>query len=141
MKRKKSPIKYTRKTNEFSFILKSSAHGIGVFATHPIRRGTHLRLFGPRKKESLVGVLRAKNKVPELHHEHCIPRTEGKLLCPNDFGHQHIGWYLNHSKTPNAVHKNFIWYAARDIKKGEEIIIDYNSLGEPEDAIEAYYKK
>ena len=48
--------------------------------------------------------------------------------------------YLNHSKTPNAYHKNYNYYALRDIKAGEEITIDYNTLEEPEEAKEDFYK-
>lgn len=33
-------------TDEFSFILKPTEHGVGVFATHAIKRGTHLRPLG-----------------------------------------------------------------------------------------------
>jgi SET domain-containing protein len=48
---------------------------------------------------------------------------------------------LNHSETPNAVHRDYEYYALVNIRAGEEITIDYNSLGEPEDAKEDYYKK
>ena len=34
------------KTSEFSFILKPSKYGVGVFAAHDIKKGTFLRLFG-----------------------------------------------------------------------------------------------
>ncbi len=51
-----------------------------------------------------------------------------------------IGWYVNHSNTPNAHHLNYKYYALRDIKAGEEIVIDYNTLEEAEEAKEDYYK-
>ena len=62
------------------------------------------------------------------------------MRCPKDFGCMEIGWYLNHSKTPNAYHRNYEYYALRDIKTGEEITVDYNTLEEPEEAKENYYK-
>lgn len=40
---------YLDKTDEFSFILKPSEYGIGVFATHNIKKDTYLRLFGKEK--------------------------------------------------------------------------------------------
>lgn len=43
-----------------------------------------------------------------------------------------IGWHLNHSKNPNAGHKNYDYYALKDIQKGEEIVIDYETLEETE---------
>ena len=33
-------------TNEFSFVLKGTQYGVGVFAVHDIQKGSHLRLFG-----------------------------------------------------------------------------------------------
>jgi SET domain-containing protein len=114
---------------EFSFILKCSKHGIGVFATHLIKKGAYLRLFGDIDKT----VVRKKKDIPEIFRKYCLDR--GKvLLCPNDFGCMEVGWYLNHSKKPNACFKvndedcNYEYYAIRDIKKGEEILIDYNTL-------------
>lgn len=127
-------------TNEFSFILKPSKHGIGVFATHDIKNGTFLRLFGDEKKLEDRAQKRNKKDIPELFQQYCMDRGDS-LICPKDFGHMAVGWHLNHSKTPNAVHCNFDWYAARDIRAGEEITIDYNSLEEPENAREDYYAK
>lgn len=124
-------------TSEFSFYLKPSTHGVGVFAVHDIVKGTHLRLFG--NLEAKASMLRPKDQVPEFFHQYCMDRGD-ELECPIDFGAMHLGWYLNHSKQSNATHDhNFEWYAARDIKAGEEILVDYNSLEEPDDARSDYY--
>ncbi|MBI2446812.1 MAG: SET domain-containing protein [Parcubacteria group bacterium] len=126
------------KTTEFSFMLKPSQHGIGIFAVHDIKAGTYLRLFGD-ETEFYRSVTRKKTDIPELFRQYCIDR--GDLLdCPKDFGCMEIGWYLNHSKMPSAFHRNYQYYALRDIKTGEEITIDYNTLEEPEEAKEDYYK-
>lgn len=127
------------KTTEFSFVLKPAEHGVGVFAVHDIKKGTYLRLFrdndSPRKS-----VLRKKEDVPELFRQFCLDRGE-TLLCPKDFGCMEIGWHLNHSKDPNADHDdNYNYHALRDIREGEEITIDYNSLEEPEESKEDYYR-
>ncbi len=125
------------KTTEFSFIIKPAEHGVGVFAVHDIKAGTYLRLFGDETVE--VSGLREKKSVPNFFQEYCIDRDE-MLRCPKDFGCMEIGWYLNHSKTPNAYHKNYDYYALKDIKAGEEITIDYNLLGESEEAKKDYMK-
>jgi SET domain-containing protein len=126
-------------TNEFSFILKPSKFGIGVFAMHDIKNGDYLRLFGDEKKfEHRIRILDKKN-VPEFFQSYCMDRND-KIICPLDFGSMPVGWYLNHSKNPNAAHKNYHFYAIRDIKEGEEILADYNSLEEPEKAKDDYYK-
>jgi hypothetical protein len=126
-------------TNEFSFILKPSSHGIGVFATHDIAIGAYLRLFGDEKiYENRIRELKI-SEVPEIFKDYCMNR-EDKLICPEDFGCMPVGWYLNHSKNSNAEHKNYNWYASKNIKAGEEIFIDYNTLDEPEENKENYYQ-
>lgn len=126
-------------TNEFSFVLKPSTHGVGVFATHDISKDAHLRLFGDGEKIDLRSQRRNKNSVPEPFRDYCMDRGE-TLVCPEDFGRMQLGWYLNHSSNPNAYRdKDFKWYALKHIKAGEEILIDYNSLEEPDEAKEPYY--
>lgn len=131
-------------TNEFSFRLKPSEHGVGVFSLHPIKKGTYLRLFGDKNKdqalESRTRMLPLE-RVPEELRDYCIQRPQG-LICPPDFGTMPVGWYLNHSDIPNAYRdENYRWYSLRDIEKDEEILIDYNALDEPESSKEEYYSK
>ncbi|HZZ99121.1 MAG TPA: SET domain-containing protein [Candidatus Paceibacterota bacterium] len=113
------------KTTEFSFVLKPSEHGIGVFAVHDIKEGTYLRLFGNDDKGGDRS--RDKKDVPESFRVYCIDKGD-KLITPADFGAMPVGWFMNHSKNPNALNNNYHYYAAHDIKAGEEITIDYNSL-------------
>lgn len=128
------------KTTEFSFILKPSEYGVGVFATEDIKKDTHLRLFGDEETIDFRSLVRNKEDVPELFQGYCMDRDE-KLICPMDFGQMHVGWYLNHSNSPNTYpDSDYKWYASRDIKAGEEITIDYNTLNEPEDGKEDYYR-
>lgn len=129
------------KTNEFSFILKPSnidGAGLGVFTTHDIEKDTELRVLGENPEADYS--LRNRDEVPEQFRTFCVCEGE-KLLCPKDFGHMTIGWYMNHSsKNFNAFQKDQKFYTARDIKAGEEILIDYNSFNEPEKYKEEYYK-
>lgn len=134
-----------KNTNEYSFILQPSEYGVGVFATHDIAAGSHLRLFGDEESfNNRVRELPA-DEVPKEMQEYCIDRG-GTLVCPPDFGIMPIGWYLNHSNIPNATIGNpddpkseYQWYALRDIYANEEIVIDYNSLDEPEESKDGYY--
>ena len=127
------------KTTEFSFVLKPAKHGIGVFAVHNIKAGTYLRVFGDETEKTGVAVLRNKKDVPKFFRQYCVAR-KNTLFCPKDFGCMEIGWHLNHSKNPNAHHRDYKYYTLYDIKAGEEITIDYNTLEEPEEAKEDYYK-
>jgi|GEM_PF-514747 len=129
-------------TTEFSFVLKPSTipgAGVGVFAVHVIRKDTHLRLFGDKStgEERIRSI--QKSAVPKLFHEYCKDMGE-EMICPQDFGHMSLGWYMNHSSAPNAHHIQYDWYASRDIQAGEEILIDYNTLREPEEVKDEYYK-
>lgn len=127
------------KTTEFSFVLKPSKHGIGVFSVHDIKKDTYLRLFGDEIALGDRSVVRNRADVPELFRQYCIDRGDS-LSCPKDFGCLEVGWYLNHSRTPNAYRDdNYNWYALRDILAGEEVVIDYNTLEEPEGTKEDYY--
>jgi SET domain-containing protein len=126
------------KTTEFSFVLKPAKHGVGVFAVHDIRADTYLRVFGSETVETDVSLVRKKEDVPKLFQRYCVDRGDA-VFGPKDFGRMEIGWHLNHSRAPNAYHKNYDYYALRDIAAGEEITIDYNSLEEAENAREDYY--
>ncbi len=126
-------------TSEFSFILKPSRLGIGVFAAHDIKSSTYLRLFRG-KDEPKTSRIRAKKEVPEIFREFCVDRGD-EMLCPEDFGRMNVGWYLNHSKNPNAQHRDYEYYSLRDIKAGEEITIDYNSLEEPKEGKADFYSE
>lgn len=125
-------------TTEFSFYLKPAKYGVGVFIIHGIKEDTYLRLYGKETEETEATVKRDKTEVPEFFRGYCLDRGDA-LICPADFGHMELGWYMNHSKEPNAYHKDLNFYAKRDIEKGEEITIDYNALGESSDARDGYY--
>ena len=64
-----------------------------------------------------------------------------------------VGWYLNHSAQPNMRIESYQdgqeedcllyvinYHIIRDIKAGEEVLIDYNDLDEPEALKEDFYK-
>lgn len=127
------------KTTEFSFVLKNSDHGVGVFAFHDIRANTYLRVFGDENNPHNVSIVRKKEAVPEFFRSYCVDRGE-TMECPSDFGCMEVGWFINHSKNPNVYVRNREFYALRDILAGEEITIDYNFLKEPREAKDDYYK-
>ncbi|HEY4715159.1 MAG TPA: SET domain-containing protein [Candidatus Paceibacterota bacterium] len=129
-------------TDEFSFIAKPSIHGIGIFAAHGVKKDTFMRIFGKENPRRLLD----KKDVPEIFLNYCADRGD-KVICPPDFGYMPIGWYMNHSNTPNTEPRGeysketgYSFYTIRDINEGEEITINYNSLEESEGSKEDYYK-
>jgi hypothetical protein len=112
-------------TDEFSFVLKPSGiHGVGVFATHPIAKGSSLRLFVD--VEAVREVPMDHPRADVLVRNSIIMDTH--FVCADDFGRMSIGWYLNHSDHPNAGHENYEYFAKEDIAADAELTIDYETL-------------
>jgi SET domain-containing protein len=109
----------------------SAIHGIGVCTTNPIRKGEFLRLWDPEDWR-FVPFAEAE-KDPELwavRDIYCVKDATG-YHCPLDFHRMSIGWYMNHSDTPNVSSSkelNYEYFALRDIEPGEEIVCDYRTI-------------
>jgi SET domain-containing protein len=117
------------KTDEFSFVLRPSGiKGVGVFATHGIVKGTYLALFPPEKPRFFSK--RQMEKDPRLKRfcEFYGVETETGSSVASNFSRMSVGWYLNHSETPNAHHEDYRYFASRDIAADEEVTIDYRRL-------------
>ena len=121
--------------SEFSAVLKPSPiHGIGVFAAHDIPKGT--RVFADLNYRWYE-----LNSVPVELRKYCQFLTEDKVRGPERFDRMEVDWFLNHSNDPNIVEiKEECWIAVKDIKAGEELLIDYTQLNEPEYLKELFYK-
>ena len=140
--------------SEYSFILKpSSISGIGVFATHDIAQGTWLF-----RNPHTAKIAQAKD-IPSAQLAYCIYVNENEVKCPERFDRMEIGWYINHSEDPNIENRHPIRnikraniaqmlndmrvrsiYTKKDIRAGEETLIDYNNLDEPAHLKEEYYQ-
>lgn len=125
------------KWNEFTFILKpSSIGGIGVFTTHDLPEGVHV--FTGKHQTRTCKI----KDIPPAFIKYCIFINDHECLCPERFDRMEIGWFLNHSHKPNITKKpDGYVVTTRDIHAGEEILMDYNELNEPEYLKEDYYKK
>jgi SET domain-containing protein len=120
---------------EFSAILKpSTIAGIGVFVTHNV----------PQGKMVLPRIFPKKAKIKDIPAEflsYCIFLSEEECLRPEQFDRMEIGWYMNHSKSPNIEKRaDGNLYAIKPIQAGEEILIDYNQFNEPENLKESYFR-
>lgn len=133
--------------SQFSYILKASPEkGIGVFTLHDIVAGSSIS-ERPRFKIRLC----KSSEIPAELKGHCTHLANDTAIAPHRFDRMPIFWYLNHSDQPNVAIPNGIsviddkWlvmqmYALRDIKAGEELCINYNDLGEPNELKEAFYR-
>lgn len=110
-------------------IKKTSKKGLGVFALKNFEKGELIEsapvlVFSPTDRKNL-------EKTPMSHYIYPWRSTRGAAIA---FGY---GSIYNHSYSPNADWKqNFktqsmVYRAVKDIKKGEEITVNYN--GEPDE--------
>jgi hypothetical protein len=113
--------------------LRTSAHGVGVFAIRDIPDG--MRLF---KGDSgrIVRVPRAavdRITDPELrrvYFDFC-PSLDDVFIAPADFNLLTMEWYMNHSADPNVVaDHNMQFFSCRPIGVGEELTTDYASFSD-----------
>ena len=110
--------KYPRKS-QYSFKVKRSVAGLGLFVEGPIKKGDFvIEYCGP------------------LLNEEEADRKNGKYLFEIDdtwtidgSGRENIARYINHSCKPNCETeiegKRLFIYALRSIKAGEELTYDY----------------
>ncbi|MBI3631977.1 MAG: SET domain-containing protein [Candidatus Vogelbacteria bacterium] len=118
----------TRKRSKAIFRLEPSpVHGVGVFTHHFILKGTYLPLFAENDYK-FRHTAQTSYRERKFLERYGIKERKLGYHGSADFNRMSVGWYLNHSKTPNVGHKNFRYYALRDIHPREEILIDYATL-------------
>ena len=111
----------------------SDIHGVGVFAILDIPKDTYI-FNGDNSKMVWVDksvIDKQDEEIIKLYDDFCIIKGN-KYYCIDSFNNLNVGWYLNESKDdPNVgCDDNYEFYALRDIKKGEELTMDYSSFCE-----------
>jgi SET domain-containing protein len=117
--------------------LGNGSHGIGVFAVRAIPKGTDpFKRCDPAgsviriSKEELAAA-RAPREVKRMLKDFCA-LDKGAYHVP-DYGIDAIdkSYYLNHSSRPNMTTKDGDTFVAlRNIKKGEELTVNYDLYNE-----------
>lgn len=128
----------TVQINEFSFILQpAESRGIGIFASHDIPAGTIIQFFPDGFQHRILN----KKDIPKDFLKYCVAQDDEHYKCPQNFGRMEIVWYINHAASANIIRiRPGVCMTKKDIKKGEEITLNYNELNEPEHLKESYYK-
>lgn len=118
-----------KKIGEFDLILKpSKIEGVGVFANKNLKKGT--RIYWDKKIRKIKIDKAKKDKIVyEMCDRYCV-ETEKEYHCPLNFQQMSIIWFLNHSKNPNLAKGKDCWFSKKEIKKGEEMTINYDELDE-----------
>ena len=107
----------------------SKIDGIGCFSDIVIRKGEFVRVFSP--EDSRWVPLKKAHASPQksLIKKFGI-RTERGYWTPLDFLRISVGWYMNHSETPNLQSDDgdVSYFALKDIRPGEEVTMDYRRM-------------
>ena len=104
----------------------STIHGIGLFAEEDIVKDTIVWEYNALIDKS-INIEEIKN-LPLLAQEFVNKHgffDKGKYILCGDYA-----MFTNHSKNPNLGSTIDLSFAARDIKKGEEITDDYTTYDE-----------
>jgi SET domain-containing protein len=110
----------------------SGTHGVGVFAIKDIP--TNVNLFPDHKEEEWFPY--SDEELDHLDKEvrtmisDFFTKQNGHTWISRSLNNINVGWFLNHSDTPNVDHDttrdSFI--TIKKVKKNEELLIDYNKF-------------
>lgn len=117
----------------YAMLKPSAIHGIGVFAIRDIPKGCRTIFssgVGEWKKLPIADVEQLPAAVRNLVETYCLYDEENYFVPDYGFKLMDLALYLNHSGTPNlaSVNEGEYFEATRDIKEGEELLVNYNSI-------------
>lgn len=123
------------KYHTYITIRESDLHGIGVFALCEIPKGCRnifSRNVGEWIKLSIAEVEDLPAHSRNLVETYCLFDADHYYVPDYGFKVMDLVNYLNHSSTPNVISINDgeEFEAVRDIRKGEELLVDYHYLAE-----------
>ncbi|MBS1754226.1 MAG: SET domain-containing protein [Ferruginibacter sp.] len=121
--------------NTWVMIRPSPIEGIGVFAIQDIPKGCRSMFTKPNDEEKWINI--SKNEVAALPahakaliENYCLYDERDYFVPDYGFKKMDLVNFLNHSDTPNiiSINEGEFFEAIRDIKKGEELLIDYGEI-------------
>lgn len=122
-------------TNTWVMIKPSPIEGIGVFALQDIPKGCRSMFSKANEQEQWIPI--AKTEVENLPahakaliENYCLYDEENYFVPDYGFKKMDLVNFLNHSDTPNVISINDgeFFETIRDIKKDEELVIDYGEI-------------
>ena len=126
-------------SNTYVMIRPSPIEGIGVFAIRDIPKGCRDMFSKPGNKEeewlkiprNEIDLLPAHSR--QLVETYCLYDDENYFVPEYGFKKMDLVNFLNHADTPNIISINDgeFFEAIKDIKTGEELVIDYGEIVAP----------
>jgi SET domain-containing protein len=122
-------------TNTWVMLKPSPIEGVGVFALRDIPKGCRDMFSKPDTADEWITV--AKKEIEDLpvHSQflvgnYCLYDEENYFVPAQGFKKMDLSLFLNHSDAPNiiSVDDGDYFKTIRDIKAGEELVIDYGGI-------------
>jgi SET domain-containing protein len=121
--------------NTWVMLKPSSIEGVGVFAVCDIPKGCREMFGKPDAPEDWITVPKKEIESLPSHAQflvgnYCLYDEENYFIPAHGFKKMDVSLFLNHSDTPNIISVNDgdFFEALRDIKQGEELLIDYGGI-------------
>jgi hypothetical protein len=121
--------------------------GVGVFAIRDIKKGAHLF---PGDDDNMVWVEKGKVArtplaIRKLYQDFAVLKG-GRFGAPPNFNLLTVAWYLNEPKAGEKANvycqpKTYQFFAARDIRAGEELTVDYSTYSDRDGVTESRRKR
>jgi SET domain-containing protein len=113
----------------------SPIEGIGVFALRDIPKGCRDMFSKPSTDDKWITVTREEVRALPAHAQwlignYCLFDENSYFVPAHGFKKIDVSLFLNHSDTPNVISINGgeFFETLRDIKAGEELVIDYGEI-------------
>jgi SET domain-containing protein len=125
--------------NHFTYVVlkPSQLEGVGVFAVKDIPKGC-LNMFSkpdPADEWILVSKREVESMPPHARfmiENYCLFDADNYFVPSHGFKKMDVSLFINHSDMPNirSIDDGDYFEAIRDIKAGEELLVDYGDLVE-----------
>ncbi len=121
--------------NTWVMIKPSPIEGIGVFAMQDIHKGCRSMFSKANEIEQWITVSKTEaDELPPhskaLLENYCLYDADNYFVPNYGFKKMDLVSFLNHSDEPNiiSINEGEFFEATREIKKGEELVIDYGEI-------------
>ena len=122
-------------TYTYVMLKPSPIEGIGVFAVSDIAKGCRDMFSKPDAADEWITIAKKEIETLPAHAQflvgnYCLYDDRNYFVPGHGFKKMDLALFINHSDIPNIISINDGDYfeAIRDIKAGEEILIDYGGI-------------
>ena len=121
--------------NTYVMLKPSPIEGIGVFAIQDIAKGCREMFSKPDVNDKWITVSKKEVETLPAYAQfivgnYCLYDENDYFIPDHGFKKIDVSLFINHADTPNIISINDGDYfeAIRDIKNGEELVIDYGEI-------------